>query len=88
MYQLRLKPWVSKQIDSLPERIQKDVAEILLDPRDEPMPVDSSPMREKYEGFRRIRVDGYRIVYRIENNVVMIGKIAPRTRKTYNHLAH
>lgn len=86
MYQLRFKPWVNAQIDALPERLKKDVAEILLDLRVEPEPVDSEPMRDQYKGFRRIRVDGYRVVYRIENDVVMIWKIAPRTAKTYNSL--
>jgi len=86
VYPLRLKPWVDNQIDTLPKRIQKDVAEILLDLRDEPEPIDSEPMRSQFAGFRRIRVDGYRIIYRLEGNAVMIWKIAPRTRKTYNHL--
>lgn len=88
MYRLKRKAWVNRQLSDLPERIQKDVAEILLDLRDNPYPNDSLAMERQYEGFYRIRVDGYRIVYRVDEAAkeVWIWKIAPRDRNTYTSL--
>ena len=88
MYRLKRKAWVNRQLSDLPERIQKDVAEILLDLRDNPYPNDSLAMERQYEDFYRIRVDGYRIVYRVDEAAkeVWIWKIAPRDRNTYTSL--
>lgn len=86
MLALRLKDWVPAQIEKLPERIRKDVAEILLDLRDDPYPPDSLAMFDEYDGYHRIRVDGFRIVYKVDENTVTIWKIAPRDRDTYTRL--
>lgn len=85
MYQLKRKAWANRQLSDLPKRVQKDVAEILLDLRDNPYPKDSLAMARQYEGFRRIRVDGYRIIYKVDDNAkeVWIWKIAPRDGNTY-----
>lgn len=83
MLELRLKDWVPAQISQLPERIHRDVAEILLDLREEPYPPDSLAMFDEYTGFWRIRVDGYRIVYRVEEGAVVVWMIEPRGPNTY-----
>ncbi len=88
MYQLERKDWVKSQFNNLPERIKRDVAEILLDLQEEPYPVDSLAMRDEYAGYHRIRVDGYRIIYKVDEDTkaVLVWKIAPRTKKTYTKL--
>ena len=69
-------------------RIRKEVAEILLDLRDNPYPTDSLAMERQYQGFYRIRVDGYRIVYKVDDETkeVWIWKIAPRDADMYTTL--
>ena len=88
MYLLKRKAWVNRQLSDLPERIQRDAAEILLDLRENPYPSDSLAMARQYEGFYRIRVDGYRIVYRVDEEAkeVWIWKIGPRNTDTYTSL--
>lgn len=88
MYQLKRKAWVNRQLSDLPPRIQKAVAEILLDLRENPYPPDTLAMERQYAGFYRIRVDGYRVVYRVDEaaRTVWIWKIAPRDRSTYTSL--
>lgn len=88
MYQLERKDWVKSQFNNLPERIKKDVAEILLDLSDEPYPVDSLAMTDEYAGYYRIRVDGYRIVYLVDEDskMVLVWQIAPRTERTNTKL--
>lgn len=86
MYLLEFKSWVSAQIARVPDRILADVGEILLDLRDEPYPADSKAMERENTGFRRIKVDGYRIVYRVEGDAVVIWKVGPRDKDTYTYL--
>lgn len=88
MYRLKRKAWVNRQLSDLPKRIQKDVAQILLDLCENPYPDDSRAMERQYQGFYRIRVDGYRIVYRVDEEAkeVWIWKIAPRNSNTYTRL--
>ena len=88
MYQLKRKAWVNRQLSDLPQRIQKEMAEILLDLRYDPYPEYSLVMERKYDGFRRIRVDGYRIIYAVREDTkeVWIWKIAPIDGATYVNL--
>ena len=88
MYQLKRKAWVNRQLSDFPTRIQKDVAEILLDLRENPYPDDGLAKNRQYAGFHRIRVDGYRIVYKVdeEEKEVWIWKIGPRGKDTYTSL--
>ena len=88
MYELKRKAWVNRQLSDLPKRIRKDVAEILLDLRENPFPDDSLAMFRQYAGFHRIRVGGYRIVYKVDEEAmeVWVWKIAPRDRDTYASL--
>ena len=88
MYQLKRKAWINRQLADLPQRIQKDIAEILLDLQENPYPDDTLSMERQYTGFHRIRVDGYRIVYKVneDTNEVWIWKISPRDKNTYTKL--
>lgn len=85
MYRLDFMPGVQSTLRELPARLRQDISEILLDLRDEPQPPDSFPLQRELAGLYRIRVDGWRIIYAIEEEaqVVRIESIRPRNEQTY-----
>ena len=72
----------------MPERLRLDAAEILLDLRENPTPPDSAPLRRDLIGRHRIRIDGWRIVYQINevDRFVLILTIERRSADTYLNL--
>jgi mRNA-degrading endonuclease RelE of RelBE toxin-antitoxin system len=81
-------PGVQRTLRELPDRLRQDVSEIVLDLRDEPRPPDSQPLQRELTGLHRIQVDGWRIIYAIdeEARVVRIESIRPRSEQTYLNL--
>lgn len=88
VYRLDFMPGVRRTLRELPDRLRQDISEGLLDLRDEPRPPDSLPLQRELSGLYRIRVDGWRIIYAIdeEARVVRIESIRPRNEQTYLNL--
>lgn len=70
-YRLDIKTTVLRQIELLPgryrQRIRRIIAELVMNPR----PQHAQPLRTFPDRYR-IRVDDYRIVYRVEDDLLMI----------------
>lgn len=89
--QYQLKPFrksVQRQLHNLPGRIQQEVIDIILDLADEPFPLTAEELRDHYQGIYKIKVDGWRIFYRVDVDAytVDIINIKRRTPNTYTSI--
>lgn len=73
-----LKKVVTDDIPSLPKAIREQIKRAI----EERLMIDpigfGKPLRYSLKGARRLRVNAYRIVYRIENKTVIIAAIKHR----------
>jgi len=79
---------VRRHIDGLPghicQRVKRTIALLALNPR----PETAKAMEDEWEGYYRIRVDNYRILYTIDDSalIVEIARVAKRGPDTYSEL--
>jgi len=70
-YQLNIPATIRKQINNLPgryrQRVQRLIAELALTPR----PSHAKLLRNAQNRYR-LRLDDYRIIYRIEDDMLLI----------------
>lgn len=71
VYRLEIPVRVRRQIDRLPGRYRQRVKEIIGQLAFDPRPSKAKLLREK-EGIYRIAFDQYRIVYSIEDEILVI----------------
>jgi mRNA-degrading endonuclease RelE of RelBE toxin-antitoxin system len=85
-YKLELRHVARKQLDELPERDYKAIAEIISSLGQEPRPPRVKKLAES--GLWRIRARKYRVVYAIDDEaqLVTIVRIARRREDTYKSL--
>lgn len=87
-YTVKIPRQVLREIETLPghmrQRVRRAVAELSTEPR----PPGAKALRGELEGYYRVRINSYRIIYAIEDDilVVLIVRIAKRTAQTYNDL--
>jgi mRNA interferase RelE/StbE len=88
MYQLKRLPRVQEQLRQVPDRIRQDVNRMILDLQDEPYPPNAEELRDHYRGIWKIKVDGWRIFYRISESdqTVTVIAIKRRDRNTYTSI--
>ena len=69
-YQIEFKPTAQKSLEKLPKKIQKRIQGVITVLESNPLP----PKAEKLKGrdAYRIRVSDYRIIYSIENNLLLV----------------
>ncbi|MBI3959068.1 MAG: type II toxin-antitoxin system RelE/ParE family toxin [Chloroflexi bacterium] len=85
LYRLDITPNAKRQLKSVfPERKRAEIVEAILDLREEPMPSQSELQRELTGRFR-LKIDGWRILYKIDkiDRVVTVLAIRPRNPSTY-----
>jgi mRNA interferase RelE/StbE len=85
-YEVILKPSAEKTLDALPRPMRKRVADRLEGLRQQPRPAGAVKLAGK-ENLWRIRVGGYRVVYEIKDDrlLVLVLRIAQR-RNVYHGL--
>lgn len=87
----QLKPFrknVQRQLNHLPGRIQQEVIEIILELAYDPFPPSAEELRDHYQGIYKIKVEGWRIFYRvdIDERTVDVINIKRRTPNTYTSI--
>jgi len=85
LYRLDITSSAKRQLKSIfSERKRVEIVEAILDLREEPMPPNSELPRELAGRFR-LKIDGWRILYKIDetDRVVTILAIRPRSLSTY-----
>jgi mRNA interferase RelE/StbE len=85
-YKIELRHVAQKQLDELPEREYKAIAEIISSLAQKPRPLRVKKLADS--GLWRIRVKKYRVVYAIDDEAQMatIVRIARRREDTYKSL--
>jgi mRNA interferase RelE/StbE len=84
-YRLKIVREVQREIERLPgnvrQRVKRAIAELSIDPR----PAHATELEQELAGFWRIKIDTYRIIYTIDDDVILIEviRVARRTPKTY-----
>lgn len=87
-YQIRIEHEAERQIERLAghirQRIKHTIAELAVNPR----PVNAKRMEPPYEDKWRLRLEHYRIIYAIEDEIVLVTiiRVAKRTPATYDDL--
>jgi mRNA-degrading endonuclease RelE of RelBE toxin-antitoxin system len=86
VYRLKLQPPAKKALRLLlPEYLSREAAELILALRSEPYPPESEPLLRELQGRRKIRLNGWRILYSVSDvdRLVIVWDIRPRNANTY-----
>ncbi|MEZ4727841.1 MAG: type II toxin-antitoxin system RelE/ParE family toxin [Caldilineaceae bacterium] len=70
-YQLEIKTSVLRQIENLPGRYRQRVRRLIAELATDPRPPKAEALRT-FPNRYRIRVDDYRIVYRVEDDLLIV----------------
>jgi mRNA interferase RelE/StbE len=87
-YRLKVSRKVEREIERLPgnvrQRVRRAIATLVFDPR----PKHATELEEELAGFWRIKIYAYRIIYTIEDELVVVEimRVARRSAKTYQGL--
>lgn len=88
VYRLRIAKEVMRQIDRLPgnmrQRIRHAIAQLPTDPR----PLASKQMEGDLSAYHRLRIEEYRIIYTIDDEIIQIEivRVVRRSPQTYEGL--
>ncbi len=84
-YQLEFLPRARRQLNSLPDRLRAEVVQLIIELQYEPRPLIAEPLRDQYAGVLKIKVDGWRIFYMVDDGAatVRVLNIKRRDRNTY-----
>lgn len=87
-YLLKWYPQVKRQLRAVPDRIKADVAQAILDLRSDPYPPTAEELRDQYAGIYKIKLDGWRVFYKVDESdrVVTVLAIKRRDRYTYRSI--
>ena len=70
-YRVEITPSAQRELSKLPKNVQKRVDERIQALAENPRPPGSKKL-EGEDGFHRIRVGDYRIVYQIKDKVLLV----------------
>ncbi len=81
-YQIDIPSHVRRQIEDLPghmrQRVKRTIAALAHTPR----PSHAVELRETLQGYFKIRLDQYRIVYRIEDVILVVTVVKTGKKNT------
>jgi len=84
-YRLEVTVRAKQQIKLvLPEHLRTEIAQSILDLREEPRPINSELQRELHRRYR-LKIDGWRVFYKIDEpgKLVTVLEVRRRNRNTY-----
>lgn len=67
-----------KSLTKLPAKHARRIADVLLSLRHDPEPHDSAPLKGSRLPYRRVDAGEYRVIYRVENGVVLAALVGAR----------
>ncbi len=88
LYWLELPSHVRRQIDNLPNHVRPRIQKLIVSLRDNPRPKAALALEGELSGYYRIKVELYRIIYTIHEELITIEiiRVAKRDNKTYENL--
>lgn len=87
-YLLRTSPRIRKDMRLVPARIRPQVNDTIDDLAHDPYPPNAEELRDHYQRVWKIKVDGWRIFYTVNeaDRIVKIISVQRRTPNTYIRL--
>ena len=88
-YWLEIPSHVRRQIEDLPNSIRPSVKQTIASLCDNPTPRGCLALQDELHGYYRIRVNAYRIIYTIHEDVITVElvRVARRDNHTYKGVA-
>ncbi len=88
LYRLKLSTEAQQQIARLPGNIRQRIRQTIAGLAYQPRPPQAKQMADELANYYRLRIENYRIVYTIDDDIVLIEiiRVAKRTAKTYDDL--
>jgi mRNA interferase RelE/StbE len=71
-YRLKYADGVEPTIDKLPGNIRQRIRRLVSSLRDDPYPPEAQQMRDDLRNAWRIQIDAWRIVYKVEDEVMTV----------------
>lgn len=86
---LKRHPNVKRQLRLVTDRRIKDVAQALLALIDDPYPPSAEELCDQYKRTWKIKIDGWRIFYRVneQDRIVTVILVKRRDKDTYRRLS-
>jgi mRNA interferase RelE/StbE len=75
--EIEILPRARGELKTLPPKPQREAIEAIDSLADDPYPADSVKLRGRND-YYRLRLDGYRIVYRIRPGKILVTRVAAR----------
>jgi len=84
-YRLRIPKSVQAEIGRLPGNVRQRVKRAIAGLAFEPRPQNATELEDELAGFWRLKLDDYRIIYTIADDLIVIEiiRVGKRTPKTY-----
>jgi mRNA interferase RelE/StbE len=84
-YRLRISREVQRQIERVPGNMRQRVRHAIAELADDPRPDTAKQMEAELSNYYRLRLGDYRIIYTIDDDIVVVEviRVVKRTPKTY-----
>ncbi len=88
LYRLRPNPRLRQDMRLVPARIKADLIAMVDDLVNDPYPLNAEELRDHLSGIYKIKVDGWRIFYTVNetDKTVFVIRIKRRTPDTYTSI--
>lgn len=88
LYQLRFTKEAQQQLARLPGNVRQRVRRLIATLTYNPRPPEAKRMEDDLADYYRIRLENYRLIYTIDDDVVLVEviRIMKRPPKTYDDL--
>jgi mRNA-degrading endonuclease RelE of RelBE toxin-antitoxin system len=87
-YRLKILPEAKRSLRQMPPQLAELASETILELAEDPFPPDSKPLVRQLQDRYRVRVNGWRIIYAVNerDRVVAVLAVRPRDKQTYLNL--
>jgi len=87
-YRVRVLKRAQAQVEALPGQVRRRVRRTISQLANNPRPETAKALYGELKGYYRIRIDAYRVIYTIDDEVVLVEivRVAKRTPRTYDGL--
>lgn len=88
MYRLVIDDEARKALKRLPGHIRQRIARAVDALKQNPRPADAKALEDELTGYWRLRIDNYRVIYTIDDEIIVIEvvRVDRRDTKTYTGL--
>jgi mRNA interferase RelE/StbE len=88
LYQLVIDTEARRTLKRLPGHIRHRLARAIDSLRQNPRPADAKALGEELTGYWRLRIDNYRVIYTIDDEIIVVEvvRVDRRDAKTYTGL--